>query len=104
MALLRDKVTSAPLFEGSPLEAALAAEKVGRSEVLFDDVGLEFDPDAVLAAHQAEVDSSTSILASDADAETKQYAQQRLDDAPVVDGSISDIEAALAEARAQIDG
>lgn len=48
MAQLRDARSSALIFEGTPLEVALLAEELGRDEVLFDDVGLAFDPDAVL--------------------------------------------------------
>jgi hypothetical protein len=60
MAQLRDAHTSELIAEGTPLELAVLAEELGRDEVLFDGVGTEFDPDAVLdAARQraAELDT-----------------------------------------------
>jgi hypothetical protein len=53
MAQLRDAHSSELLFVGTPIEVVALAEKLGRDEVVFDDVGLEFDPDAVLKAHEA---------------------------------------------------
>lgn len=50
MAQLRDAKTSELLLEGTPEQVVLAAEERGRGNVLFDDVGLGFDPDAVLRA------------------------------------------------------
>lgn len=57
MAQLRDKKTSELVAEGTPLAVVLLADELGRDEVLFDDVGLDFDPDAVLAAHNEHVDN-----------------------------------------------
>lgn len=50
MAQLRDAQTSELIAEGAPLEMVLLADKLGRAEVMFDDVGEAFDPDAVLDA------------------------------------------------------
>lgn len=52
MAQLRDGKTSEILFEGTPLEVVLIADEIGREEVLFDDVGEAFNPDAVIGAHR----------------------------------------------------
>lgn len=104
MALLRDKKTSAPLFEGTPLEVVLAAEKVGRDEILFDDVGVEFNPDAVLAANEEEVTNSQAIAkSSEFTDDIREAAQARLDSVPSVDDAIPGIESALTEARARVE-
>lgn len=102
MAILRDRLTSAPLFEGSPVEVVLAAEKLGRAEVLFDDVGLEFNPDAVLQAHQETLEVAEQTVLAPDDDEAKQRAQAALDSAPSIDDSIQNIQNALAEARARV--
>lgn len=103
MAILRDKTTSAPLWEATPLEVVLAAETVGRSEVVFDDVGMEFNPDATLKAYQDELAANKAIVASSkAKASDKKIAQAMIDSAPNVDASIPTIETALAEARARV--
>lgn len=53
MAQLRDSQTSQILHDGTPLECVVLAQKIGIDEVLYDDVGEHFDPDAVLkAAHE----------------------------------------------------
>lgn len=56
MAHLRDAKTSEHICEGTPLELALLADELGRDEVLFDDVGAGFDPDAVLKAARENAD------------------------------------------------
>ncbi len=63
MAQLRDAKTSEIMFEGTPLECVLLADEIGRDEVLFDDVGLAFDPDAVKKSHDDEIDGLTSVAA-----------------------------------------
>lgn len=55
MATLRDAQTSEFLADGTPLEMVALADELGRDEVLFDNVGLGFDPDAVLTAHHDQV-------------------------------------------------
>lgn len=65
MAQLRDAQTSEILAEGSPLEVALIAQTLGRREVLFDDVGQGFDPDAVIAAHEEHLAALNSVAAND---------------------------------------
>lgn len=72
MAQLRDKHTSAFIAEGTPLEMALLAQKLGPDEVLFDDVGLKFDPQAVLDAHAEDVKATKEADVSD---ETKKAIQ-----------------------------
>lgn len=56
MAQLRDSRTSELVAEGTAEEVALAAERLGHNEVLFDDVGQDFDPAAVVAAYRDRVD------------------------------------------------
>lgn len=72
MARLRDARTSEVVFEGTPLECVVAAQQLGGAEVapqldrgtddwepdgelVFDDVGLGFDPDEVMKAAQENV-------------------------------------------------
>lgn len=79
MALLRDARTSAVLAEGTPLTVALAARELGGlavvvgldehpgdADYIYDDVGLGFDPDAVIAAHEENV-AGLEAGAKDAD-------------------------------------
>ena len=54
MAQVRDSRTSELIFEGTPLECVRVADDIGRDECLFDDVGLQFDPDAVLKSAREE--------------------------------------------------
>ena len=64
MAQLRDAQTSEILAEGSPTEVVLIADQLGRAEVLFDDVGQGFDPDAVLAAHNEQLAAMNAVAAN----------------------------------------
>lgn len=57
MAQLRDSQTSAFVAEGTPLEMATLASKVGFDKVIFDDVGVDFDPQTVLDAHVELIDN-----------------------------------------------
>lgn len=52
MAQLLDARTSELIAEGTPLEVVLIADELGRDEVLFDGVGLGFDPTAVTKAEK----------------------------------------------------
>jgi hypothetical protein len=70
MPYLRDAHTSEAIFEGTPEELALLANELGRDEVLFDGVGLAFDPDAVLSARQENIDANKKLAASTAKAIT----------------------------------
>lgn len=105
MALLRDARTSALVAEGTPLQVALAARELGRADVLFDDVGEGFDPDAVIAAHEDNVDG----LAAAAKAERGE-AKKCLDAAVKaaradadVDDLVAEAQPALEAARAAVD-
>lgn len=60
MAQLRDKQTSECIAEGTPLEIVLLADKIGRDEFIFDDVGEGFDPEEVLSQHKAQVEFAKS--------------------------------------------
>lgn len=80
MAQLRDAQTSALILEGTPLELALAADELGRDEVLFDDVGPAFDPDAVVEAHKERAASLTAA-AKDAKGEDRKRLEAAAKDA-----------------------
>lgn len=69
MAQLRDVRTGEAVFEGSPLECIVHAGELGGAavsddgpgapdgvELVYDDVGLGFDPDAVLEAARQDAD------------------------------------------------
>lgn len=56
MAQLRDKKTSEFIAEGSPVEMVLLADEVGIDEVLFDGVGLRFNPAEVRQEYQDRID------------------------------------------------
>lgn len=64
MAQLRDKETSELVFEGTPLECAALADEIGAKEVLFDDVGPNFDPKATLKAHDDNVKGLEAVAKS----------------------------------------
>lgn len=72
MAQLRDALTSALIAEGTPAEMVVIADAVGRDQVLFDGVGWDlerdeptFDPDAVVAGAQDQLQSLQAVLAED---------------------------------------
>jgi hypothetical protein len=60
MVQLRDVKTSELIAEGEAYELVCLADHLGREEVLFDDVGAAFDPDAVMAVREAEIDGFKS--------------------------------------------
>lgn len=82
MARLRDARTSEIVFEGTPLECVVHARELGGAtvppilkpgetwdcptELLYDDVGVKFDPDAVLEAAQ---ENASGLIAAAADPE-----------------------------------
>jgi hypothetical protein len=81
MAQLRDKTTSQILHEGTPLECVTIARQLGLDKVIFDDVGLAFDPDAVWNTHQQSLTSWEDVASSSSvDEEGRQQAQQALQD------------------------
>lgn len=65
MAQLRDAQTSEIMFEGTALECVLLADEIGRDEVLFDDVGIGFDPDAVKKAHVDAIKGLEGVVKND---------------------------------------
>lgn len=81
MAQLRDAQTSEIIAEGTPAALVFLADKLGRDDVLFDDVGLGFNPDAVRAAHEADAagleEVAQSVDASDIDEDTWKRARKR---------------------------
>lgn len=54
MAILRDAQTGQGIATGTPAEMVALADELGRDNILFDDVGELFDPDAVLEAVRKE--------------------------------------------------
>lgn len=72
MAQLRDAKTGELVLEGTPLELVVVVRKLGVKgavpqqgaelggdvEVIYDDVGLGFNPDAVLESAQADADGT----------------------------------------------
>lgn len=71
MAQLRDKLTSALLAEGTPEEMVLLANEIGMDEILFDDVGLRFDPDAVHASMKERREGLQTSLEQEDDEERR---------------------------------
>lgn len=72
MAQLRDAQTSEIIAEGTPAALVFLAEKLGRENVLFDGVGLGFNPDAVIEAHKAEMKGLKDIRSDDPSADAAQ--------------------------------
>jgi hypothetical protein len=66
MAQLRDARTSEIIAISEPAALVLLADELGRENILFDDVGVEFDPDAVLEAHNANLESMSKLARSQA--------------------------------------
>lgn len=96
MAQLRDKQTSQFIFDGTPLEVATLASKIGFDEVIFDDVTLDFDPQAVIALHAATLDAIPS------DADEAYVAQVNAAD-KLPRGAIKDAQAAIQAARDAVE-
>lgn len=118
MAQLRDAKTSELIAEGTPLEVALAAGQLGKGavvgvgealaddvEVIFDDVGLGFDPAAVIAAHQENVDGLAAVSQdAKADAGLREAVTENLAAAEAeadVGDLVDEAGAAMEEARAK---
>lgn len=107
MAQLRDARTSELIAEGDPLELVLLADELGRDEVLFDDVGAHFNPDAVLEAHRENVDGLAGAVKVAKTAErdvvrkAHAHAKARLELEPA---RISEATAALEAAREKLEG
>lgn len=97
MAQLRCAQTSEIIAEGTPLEIATAAESFDPADVVFDDVGVGFDPAAVRKMRAGEIDGLQRSLdelparaTRDLDADTLKAARDRL-------------KATIAERRDRID-
>jgi hypothetical protein len=110
MAQLRDARTSDILYEGTPLEVALMAEKLGRDEVLFDDVGGGFDHQATIAAHQDNVEGHARVTrsrAKDITDDDKQRAKEALDTLKGHEERVEEhhkrVQRRLAEVRARLE-
>lgn len=106
MAQLRDKKTSEVIFEGTPVEVASMAQKVGFDEILFDGVSQEFDPSSVLKSFTEETESLKSIAKSDED-DLKESAAAKVKDNDEllldVDGEKSNVLEALNFARSKLE-
>lgn len=96
MAQVRDKQTSQFLFEGTPLEAALVAKELGFNEVIFDDVTLDFDPQAVIDFHEATKDAAS-------DAGSPEYVAKVEADGTLDTAAVSDAVGALQAARDAVE-
>lgn len=107
MAILRDSRTSAAIAVGTPLEMVLLADELGRGEVLFDDVGQAFDPDAVLEAHQANKKGLTAARKGERNADTKASIDAALEDRKAAETRAAELvpraRQALEEARRLAD-
>lgn len=62
MAILRDAQTGQGIATGTPLDMVVLADQLGRDQVLFDDVGKEFDPDTVLSGAQEQHTALQSVV------------------------------------------
>lgn len=108
MAQLRDAQTSALLAEGTAEEVALAADAMGGDDLIFDDVGIAFDPAAVVAAYRERVTGLAGALEETNDADTRDSLQVAITSArqveaetvPVIVGEARD---ALASARDAVE-
>lgn len=96
MAQLRDAQTSEIIAEGTPAALVFLAEKIGRDKVLFDNVGLAFDPDALKTAHMAEIAGLKEVADDDPLADLSQARLKQLvkDTRP---GKLADEAIAVAE-------
>lgn len=83
MAQLRDAQTSELIAEGTPTELVLLADELGVEEVLFDDVGEHFNPDAVRQAHGDQV-AGLERAARDAKGNDRKRLTKALEDAKSV--------------------
>lgn len=72
MAQLRDIQTSECIFTGDLSDALVLADAVGFDQVLFDDVGKDFDPEAAWADHEARVAALETASKSRAETATKE--------------------------------
>jgi hypothetical protein len=104
MAQLRDAQTSQYMADGSPDEMVLLAEEIGRAEVLFDGVGLAFDPAATLASHRDRVIASKRPTDGLAAEEKEQVAKDAADLAALAPSAkrVDDAGAAMRGARALV--
>lgn len=104
MAQLRDAETSELLVEGTAEDLVLIADELGTKEVLFDDVGLHFDPGAVRAVREERLAADRG-LSKAKDAKAAAAAKERLRASAETDRERAELareaEAALTRARAK---
>lgn len=98
MAQLRDAKTSEIVHEGTPLECVLVAQGIGKAEVaeqrdigddkpiknaelVYDDVGMGFDPQAVLDHHEEKVAGLEGAAAAAKKADERKALAKARDDA-----------------------
>lgn len=92
---LRDSKSSALIYEGTPLACAVIAKEIGLNRILFDGAPVGFDPKTVIAAQNAEIDSTQAVIDSPSvDADGKALASDRKK------GLLGEIDAAKAEVDA----
>lgn len=107
MAQLRDSVTSELIADGTPEEVVLIAQELEEGSYLFDDVGLAFNPEAVLEARQGRLDElQTTLENPKASDEARQSAEDHLsreiDAIPDAD-VIRETQSNLDEARSRME-
>lgn len=107
VAQLRDRETSALLAEGTPHEMVLLAEELGAAEVLYDGVGLAFDPPALRAAEEARLKGLADLVADGSlDATTIEAAKAALAEGTALHAraaaAAATARAAMARARARL--
>lgn len=117
MARLRDARTSEIVFEGTPLECVVLAGKMGGAtvapelkageewkcptELIYDDVGMGFDPDAVLAGAE---ESATGLEAAAADLAYDDDERERLaEHAEAAAAALDTDDSTVREASAAVD-
>lgn len=106
MAQLRDKVTSQIIFEGTPEQVARMAADIGQDEVIFDDVGAAFDPQAVIVASNTNL-AGLEQAATEAPEEDRSSIEDALavaqEQANSYKAEQANAEHALEEARARVE-
>jgi hypothetical protein len=107
VAQLRDRVTSTLLAEGTPHEMVLVADELGAAEVLYDGVGLAFDPDVVRAVEDERLKGLADVVKDGSlDATAKEAAQAAVAAAAAVEAkaaaAAATAGASMAAARARL--
>lgn len=107
MPQLRDALTSELVAEGTPEELVLIAQQFPTGEVIYDGVGAEFNPDAVLKARQESLDGMNAALdAPDTPERMKPDIEAAIQEAATREpdaGTIQEVQANIDEARKDLE-